>query len=116
MKNSIVYVGTHDNDTVLGWLNSSDPEVVSQAKEYLHLDQKEGYNWGFIRAAYMSCADVAIITMQDLLGIGSEGRINTPSTLGFNWQWRYSKKTFDKRLANKIASMTVCYDRAPKED
>ncbi|MBQ3459570.1 MAG: 4-alpha-glucanotransferase [Solobacterium sp.] len=116
VKNSIVYVGTHDNDTVLGWLNSSDPEVVRQAKEYLHLDQKEGYNWGFIRAAYMSCADVAVITMQDLLGIGSEGRINTPSTLGFNWQWRYSKKTFDKRLANKIAAMTVCYDRAPKED
>ena len=116
VKNSVVYVGTHDNDTVLGWINSADPAVCDQAKEYLHLDKAEGYNWGFIRAAYMSTADVAIITMQDLLGIGSEGRINTPSTLGFNWQWRYSKKTYDKRLAKKIAKMTECYDRVPAAD
>ncbi len=116
VKNSVVYVGTHDNDTVLGWINSADPAVRDQAKEYLHLDKAEGYNWGFIRAAYMSTADVAIITMQDLLGIGSEGRINTPSTLGFNWQWRYSKKTYDKRLAKKIAKMTECYDRVPAAD
>lgn len=116
IKNSIIYVGTHDNDTILGWLNSVDPEVREQAKEYLHLDAREGYNWGFIRTAYMSAANVAIITMQDLLGLGSEGRINTPSTLGSNWQWRYSRRTFDRRLAAKLAKMADCYGRIPDKE
>ncbi len=116
VKNSIIYVGTHDNDTIMGWMNNSaDRSSVQQAKEYLHLDAREGYNWGFIRAAYMSPANVAIVTMQDLLGLGSEGRINTPSTLGNNWQWRYAGKSYDKRLAGKLAKMAECYGRIPSE-
>ena len=116
VKNSIVYIGTHDNDTVLGWLENADPSVKKQVKTYLHPDRQEGYNWSFIRAAYMSHCKLAVITMQDLLGIGSSGRINTPSTLGNNWQWRYSKKSFDKRLAKKLAAMADVYGRIPSAE
>ena len=76
----VAYVGTHDNDTALGWLSTARPEDVALAREYLHLDPAEGENWGMMRAIWSSAAGCAIVQMQDLLGLGSEGRMNTPST------------------------------------
>ena len=88
-NNCIAYTGTHDNDTFRGWFeltgNKSD---VKYCKEYLALTEEEGYNWGFIRGAWASVADVSIALMQDFLNLGNETRVNFPSTLGGNWKWR----------------------------
>ena len=100
-RNSVVYVGTHDNDTAEGWMHTAAPDDVAYAKRYLHLDKKEGYAWGFIRGAAGSISDTAIYTMQDLLSLGSEARMNTPSTSVGNWSWRMTKmpsKAVEKRL------------------
>ena len=84
-KNSIVYTGTHDNDTTLGWLSEMSRKDRSFAKRYLHIRSNKDIEWEFIRAALASVCDTAIIPMQDYLGLGKEARINTPSTLGVTW-------------------------------
>lgn len=112
----VVYTGTHDNDTVRGWFSTAAPEAVAAAREYLGLpDDKDG-NWGFIRAALSSVADLAVIPMQDYLDLGSSARMNTPSTLGGNnWRWRMKKKQMKPALARKIAGLTQLYGRARGE-
>lgn len=114
-RNSVVYAGTHDNDTVLGWLLEAPTDCVAFAKEYLKLDQAEGYNWGVMRGVWSSVSDTAIVTMQDLLGIGSEGRMNTPSTLGGNWMWRMRPDALDDALAEKIRGQVELYGRLAKK-
>ena len=69
----------------MGWMKTAPKASVKFAKEYLNLTEEEGFNWGMMRAAWASVGDMAIVPMQDLIGIGSEGRMNTPSTLGGNW-------------------------------
>ena len=113
-RNCVVYTGTHDNDTVLGWTTSADPADVAHARRYLHVDDNEGFNWAMMRAALGSVADTAILMMQDLIGLGSEARINTPSTLGGNWQWRISAGCANDWLANIIRENTALYGRLPK--
>ncbi|OOM79150.1 4-alpha-glucanotransferase [Clostridium sp. BL-8] len=114
-RNFIVYTGTHDNDTVRGWIETSAPkEQVKKAIEYLGLNKEEGYNWGFIRGAWSSTADVAIAQMQDFLDLGNEARINLPSTLGENWRWRAKSGLFTNDLAEKIYRVTKIYGRLKK--
>lgn len=114
-RNFIVYTGTHDNDTVRGWIETSAPkEQVKKAIEYLGLNKEEGYNWGFIRGAWSSTADVAIAQMQDFLDLGNEARINLPSTLGENWRWRVKSGLFTNDLAEKIYRVTKIYGRLKK--
>ncbi len=113
-KNCIVYTGTHDNDTVIGWTKSAAEDDVAMAEEYFGAKVNEGFNWAFIRAAMMSVADTAIFMMPDFIGLGSEGRINTPSTLGENWKWRIDKGCINDWLAKIIYDMTALYGRAPK--
>ncbi len=115
IKNCIVYTGTHDNDTVIGWTKSAAPDDVAMAEEYLGAKANEGFNWAFIRAAMMSVADTAIFMMPDFIGLGSEGRINTPSTLGENWKWRIDKSCINDWLAKIIYDMTALYGRIPKD-
>ena len=110
-NNCVVYPGTHDNETIIGWMDDAPEGFADHAIEYMHLDTKEGYNWGFIRNAYESVADLAVIQMQDILGLGNEARMNTPSTLGGNWTWRVSEKVFTEKLAEKIRHMTEIYGR-----
>ncbi len=114
-KNSVIYTGTHDNDTCLGWYRSLSKKDRSFADKYLEIkDEKDAeISWKFIRAAMMSVSDCCIIPMQDFLGIGSEGRINTPSTIGDNWKWRMGKKDFSRKLRKRIAEMIRLYRRAP---
>ncbi|HCW56094.1 MAG TPA: 4-alpha-glucanotransferase, partial [Erysipelotrichaceae bacterium] len=99
INNCVVYTGTHDNETVMGWMENSPRSFSEHAIDYLHLDEKEGYNWGFIRAAYMSVADLAVMQFQDLLGLGDEARFNVPSTTGNNWVWRAKKDDFTFALS-----------------
>jgi len=111
-KNCIVYTGTHDNDTALGWFAHAGDEQKSFAKKYLKLDETEGYHWGMIRGALSSVAAAAIVPMQDYLGLGSEARMNTPSTLGgTNWQWRMRADAAAPELAEKIGNLVQLYGR-----
>jgi len=111
-KNFIVYTGTHDNDTVRGWMETTAPkDQVKKAIEYLQLNKEEGYNWGFIRGAWSSVANVSIAVMQDFLDLGNEARINLPSTIGDNWRWRVKYDAFNDKLAEKIYKVTKTYGR-----
>ncbi|MDF2546363.1 MAG: 4-alpha-glucanotransferase [Anaerosolibacter sp.] len=110
-KNCVVYTGTHDNDTIQGWLNTAKTEDLNYAKEYLRLIEEEGYHWGFIRAAWSSVAKLAIAPMQDFLGLDSMHRMNRPSTLDGNWQWRMKKEALTGALVKRIQHMTKLYGR-----
>lgn len=112
-RNCVVYTGTHDNDTILGWISNAPPGDVAFAKRYLRLNSREGYHWGMMRAAWASPADLAVIQMQDLLGLGSEARMNTPSTLGSNWKWRALPGSFAPALARKLHKEMAVYGRLP---
>lgn len=107
----VVYTGTHDNDTILGWMATAPRDDVAFAKEYLRLTEGEGYHWGVMRAAWASVADLAVMQFQDLLGLGSEGRINIPSTQGGNWIWRTLPGTYDNDLAQRLRRNTALYQR-----
>jgi len=98
-KNSVVYSGTHDNDTTIGWLSKLDASIKAKVEDYF--SQANGCNaWTLIRAAFLSVSSLAVITMQDLLELGSEARMNTPGTAWGNWQWRFSEEAL-KDLAEK---------------
>jgi len=103
-KNCVVYTGTHDNDTIAGWYKSLQGGDRRAADDYLDITNpdSEDIHWKFIRLAMLSVAELCVIPMQDYLGLGSEARMNTPSTLGDNWQWRMLRGEFTKALAGRI--------------
>ncbi|MFP3042799.1 4-alpha-glucanotransferase [Treponema primitia] len=111
-RHCVVYTGTHDNPTSLGWFKTARFEDVVLAREYLGLrDIREGH-WAFIRSALSSVADLTIIPMQDYLGLGITGRMNTPSTTGGNnWRWRMNGEALQGELAKKIEHLTHIYGR-----
>ncbi len=113
-ENCVVYAGTHDNDTILGWLKNAPRDCVSYARKYLKLDRAEGYNWGVMRGVWASVGATAVVTMQDLLGLGSEARMNTPSTLGCNWKWRMKRGAADNKLARRVRGQMELYSRMPR--
>ena len=103
--NCVVYTGTHDNDTVMGWYDTLKGADKKLCDDYLRLKNADGepipreqLPWEFVRAAMSSVADLAIIPMQDYLGLGSEARINIPSTLGINWKWRMGNGDLQREL------------------
>ncbi len=110
--NCVAYTGTHDNDTMVGWLEHVDKEDLAFAKKYLNICTAENLHWIFIRHTLASVADTAIIPIQDYLGLGSEARINTPSVLGGNWQWRLLPGQLDKALAEQMLEAAHTYGRA----
>ena len=110
-RNTVVYTGTHDNDTTLGWWQSSAREDERcHAAAYLGHDP-EGIHWAFIRAAEASVADLCIIPLQDVLGLGSEGRMNVPSRPHGNWTWRYQPGVLTGELAARLARLAEVCDR-----
>ena len=112
VNNSVAYTGTHDNDTVLGWFkNNTSKKEIKKAKEYLSLNEEDGISFGFIRGIWRSVSFLSIATMQDLLGLGSEARMNIPSTLGGNWEWRIRSGQLTNDLAKKIYDLTKLYGR-----
>ena len=114
IRHCVAYTGTHDNDTILGWAASVGQEDLRRAAEYLRLSREEGYHWGMMRALWGSVADLAIVQAQDLLGLGSEARMNTPSTVGSNWQWRALPGSFTEELAAKLRHEMELYGRLRK--
>ena len=86
--NGVVYPGTHDNDTSLGWYATADEKTRDHVRRYLRVSGAEA-GWDFVRAAYTAVSRLAIVPLPDLLSLGSEGRFNTPGQPAGNWQWRY---------------------------
>ena len=116
INNSIAYTGTHDNDTFRGWLETTGSKTETEnAKFYLALNDEEGYNWGFIRGVWNSVSNVAIAPMQDFLDLGNDSRMNFPSTLSGNWQWRAKEGSYNSKLAEKIYKLTLMAGRTEIE-
>lgn len=114
-RGCIAYTGTHDNEPVNGWFETAAPADTARAIDYLQLTKKEGYHWGMLRGIWSSVADLAIVQAQDILGLGHEARMNTPSTLGGNWCWRAKPGAFSARLAKKLRHVTEIYGRTDWE-
>ena len=89
VANAVVYPGTHDNDTTLGWYRSASPKEQDYVRRYLRVDGRE-IGWDFIRAAYAAVSRLAILPLQDIMSLGAEARFNTPGVAAGNWQWRYT--------------------------
>jgi 4-alpha-glucanotransferase len=110
---TVVYTGTHDNDTTAGWFGAAAPNERKHALDYLHSDGKD-IVWDLIRLAYAAVAETAIIPLQDLLGLGSEARMNLPGSLGGNWDWRYQESALTEDVRDRLLDMAVLYGRAPE--
>lgn len=112
-ENCVAYTGTHDNETITGWLQSITQEERQMVRDYLcdyHTPDEELYR-SLVGLVLQSKADMAIIPMQDYLGKGNETRMNQPSTVGINWKWRLTPEDLSEDLKNEIYSMTKRYGR-----
>ena len=107
--NAVVYTGTHDNDTTLGWFQQLPPDTQAYIREYLATD--DDMPWALIRTALASTARLAVIPMQDLLGLNSEARMNTPSITEGNWRWRFQWQQVTPELAPRLARLCQLYGR-----
>ena len=112
-KNCVVYTGTHDNETLKGWLDHIKLAELRQVRQYLDLKTKDktAIVDGLVRLAIGSVADLCIIPLQDYLRLDNRARINTPSTLGMNWRWRLLERQVDTSLARRIFTLTRIYGR-----
>ena len=110
-KNCVVYTGTHDNDTLIGWFQKAKEEDRQFARDYLNSRSDDEIHWDAIRGAWSSVASMAISPVQDFLGLGSEARINTPGIAAGNWQWRLRHGVLTDELAERIAKLTRVYSR-----
>jgi 4-alpha-glucanotransferase len=119
----VVYTGTHDNDTTVGWWKSGISDHERHAVESYVGKSEDGVNWALIRAAQTSVADFSIVPLQDVLGLGSEARVNVPSIMSGNFRWRYQPGSLKRELAERLASLAEVTDRQaapipipPRED
>ena len=118
-RNSVCYVGTHDNETVNGWLKGIGKADKEFAKRYMHITDDEGWCWGLIRTGMGTASDLFVMQMQDVLELGGECRMNTPGTQCGNWVWRMLPDAVSPALAKKLRVYTETYRRtqtsAPKK-
>jgi len=110
VPNCVAYTGTHDNDTARGWFESANDEEREFALRYLESDGRD-FAWDLIRGVWSSVAVIAIAPMQDVLNSGGEGRMNYPSRLGGNWEWRMMEEDLDQPLAEKLRELNWLYLR-----
>jgi len=108
---SVVYTGTHDNDTVRGWFEHATPEDQDFACNYLKSTSKSQIQWEFIQTCLSSVAKFALAPLQDLLGLGSSARMNLPGSFGGNWTWRYDAKALRPEIARQLRELTRLYSR-----
>lgn len=112
-RNCVVYTGTHDNNTTIGWFDQISGHEKENVLRYLGCISSEGVNWDFIRLALSSVANQAIIPMQDILGLGGEAQMNFPSKAEGNWEWRYRPDALTHQLRDRLKTLTYTYGRAP---
>lgn len=115
-KNCVVYIGTHDNATIKGWIEEIDADTLEYCKRYMNYSGKmdSKFIWTFINTAFACVGDTLIIQMQDYLELGAGARMNMPSVADGNWQWRMKKGAATKKLAEKIAEITRIYGRCKR--
>lgn len=109
--NSVCYLGTHDNDTVTGWLNSIHDREKEFAADYMHITIEEGWNWGMIRTGMATASRLFVVQMQDVLELPTQCRMNTPGNPEGNWQWRLQDTALSAKLAQKLRHYTQIYRR-----
>ncbi len=113
--NSVIYTGTHDNQTTMGWYWSREGEELERMRRYLG-PVSEAVNWALMRMAYRSVSDIAVVPLQDVLGLGDEARMNSPGKLGGNWSWRYREEELLPQHRDALREMMLTYGRlAPQE-
>jgi 4-alpha-glucanotransferase len=112
-RNAVVYTGTHDNDTTRGWYRERTSEEKDLIRRYLGRDDHD-IAWDFIRLAMAAVARFAIIPLQDVLDLDSEARMNTPSTVGGNWAWRYRAEVLNDWVSSRLRELVDLYGRDPK--
>lgn len=105
-ENCVAYTGTHDNDTCVGWFRTLAPEIKERVLQYLGTNNAREINWKLIRTVLASVADTSIIPLQDILGLGSEARMNTPGQETGQWEWRYRREMLTKRLSSHLDRLT----------
>lgn len=110
----VIYTGTHDNDTSVGWWKAGVSEEERRNAEAYLGQGSDGIHWAMIRAAQSSPSRLSVVPMQDVLGLGSEARMNTPSLHGGNWKWRHEKDALKPELAEKLARLAFVTDRMPQ--
>ena len=110
-SNLVVYAGTHDNETIVGYFRDKTEYELAYLYEYLNIKKKDDIPDAIIRTAYGSVADIAIMQMQDLLKLGNETRMNFPSTVGCNWRWRTLRESLDEERRTWLRTMTLLYRR-----
>jgi 4-alpha-glucanotransferase len=114
VRNSVVYTGTHDNDTSAGWYDKAPEAERDFVRRYLARDD-HNLPWEFIRLAQASVADIAVAPLQDVLGLGSAARMNTPGKAEGNWSWRFTWDDVPYWIAPQLRDMASLYGRVPGE-
>ena len=108
---SVCYIGTHDNETVRGWVACLDRRTRSFARDYMHITEDEGWCWGMIRTGMASPCELFVLQMQDALELPRSARMNTPGTASGNWQWRMRPDALSAELYRKLKAYTHLYRR-----
>ena len=110
-KNYVVYIGTHDNDTLKGYIENASKDNLTFMMKYLGAANEQEIPEKMMQVLYMSPADTVIVQMQDLLGKDNEARMNLPSTIGTNWRWRMKKDEFTDEIRDRLRELTRVYGR-----
>jgi 4-alpha-glucanotransferase len=114
VPNSVIYTGTHDNDTTLGWFEHSGTALRQRLGDYLGCPVND-MPWPLNRAALASVARLAVLPMQDILGLGKGHRMNTPGTTEGNWQWRFEWSQLEDATRERFRHLVHLYGRQPEE-
>lgn len=112
-ENFLIYTGTHDNDTTVGWFQNGTDYEKERLSSYIGAFNPETVHWSMIRLALGSVAKQAVIPLQDLLGRDSESRMNTPGKAEGNWEWRFEESVLTHKIREQLSYLTDLYGRAP---
>lgn len=114
-NNCVVYTGTHDNETVVGWFENASADEQEHVLSYMNVPNGDNIAYDLIRLSFASVADTAVATLQDLMDLGDEARMNFPGKPSGNWQWRYTADMLTVEMAKTLRRMTELYGRLPEE-
>jgi 4-alpha-glucanotransferase len=115
-RNCVVYTGTHDNDTTVGWFNQLSNYERDEVLRYLGCIDPQGIHWSLIRMGWISIANMAIVPYQDLLGLDTDARMNFPGKPEGNWGWRYRPEALNREVGDRLKTMTYISGRAPHKN
>jgi 4-alpha-glucanotransferase len=115
-RNCVVYTGTHDNDTTVGWFNQLSNYERDEVLRYFGCIDPQGIHWSLIRMGWISIANMAIVPYQDLLGLDTDARMNFPGKPEGNWGWRYRPEALNREVGDRLKTMTYISGRAPHKN